>query len=183
MKNVIIVAIYFTAFMLVSACSPESATLYSQKPPEPVPVYTPPPEPVIPPDTVVGRQEFKWISEDGGQSQLDFNPQVDILFVIDNSDSMKSAQDNLFRNVDQFTSNIAKNKMIDYHIGAVSVWDSSERYARDKKDSYQIGDLRFIKNGQSQQSGTRRFVTKVDGSSILAATLKIGVVPYESRRS
>lgn len=173
MRNLIIIAIYFSAFMLVSACSPESVSLRAEKPLVDHRVAVPE---SAPPEI----QKFEWITEDGGQSQLDFNPQVDILFVTDNSDSMKSAQENLIRNIDRFTAGILKNKMIDYHIGVISVWDSSERYLKTKKDGYEIGDLRFIRNSQGQTAKNRRFVAKSDNNSkLIAATLNIGVTPYE----
>ncbi|KYG60437.1 hypothetical protein AZI85_13295 [Bdellovibrio bacteriovorus] len=172
MRNLVIVAIYFTAFMLVSACSPESATLRVERPLVEEQVQ-------IPQYDQIPAQTFEWITEDGGQSQFDFNPEVDILFVTDNSDSMKTAQDNLLRNIDRFTAGILKNKMIDYHIGVISVWDSSDRYAQTKKDIYQIGDLRYIKNTQGQTSQSRRFVAKSDNNSkLIASTLNIGVTPY-----
>ncbi|KYG64239.1 hypothetical protein AZI87_13440 [Bdellovibrio bacteriovorus] len=172
MRNLVIVAIYFTAFMLVSACSPESATLKVERPLVEEQVQ-------IPQYEQIPAQTFEWITEDGGQSQFDFNPEVDILFVTDNSDSMKTAQDNLLRNIDRFTAGILKNKMIDYHIGVISVWDSSDRYAQTKKDIYQIGDLRHIKNPQGQTSQSRRFVAKSDNNSkLIASTLNIGVTPY-----
>lgn len=172
MRNLVIVAIYFTAFMLVSACSPESATLKVERPLAEEQVQ-------IPQYEQIPAQTFEWITEDGGQSQFDFNPEVDILFVTDNSDSMKTAQDNLLRNIDRFTAGILKNKMIDYHIGVISVWDSSDRYAQTKKDIYQIGDLRHIKNPQGQTSQSRRFVAKSDNNSkLIASTLNIGVTPY-----
>lgn len=172
MRNLVIIAIYMSAFMLVSACSPESATLKVERPLEQ-------PEVQIPQYENIPAQTFEWVTEDGGQSQLDFNPQVDILFVTDNSDSMKSAQENLVRNIDRFTAGILRNKMIDYHIGVISVWDSSERYAQTKKDQYQIGDLRFIKNQKGQTAQNRRFVAKSDGNSkLIAPTLNIGVTPY-----
>lgn len=173
MRNLIIIAIYMSAFMLVSACSPESATLKVEKP-------IVQPEVKIPQYEHIPSQTFSWITEDGGQSQLDFNPQVDILFVTDDSDSMKSAQENLTRNIDKFTAGILKNKMIDYHIGVISVWDSTERYLKAKKDQYQIGDLRFVKNSQGQSASNRRFVAKSDNNSkLIAPTLNIGVTPYE----
>ncbi|WP_374028843.1 hypothetical protein [Bdellovibrio bacteriovorus] len=172
MRNVIIVAIYVTAYMLVSACSPESATLRAEKP-------LIQPEVIIPQYEKTAPQTFEWITEDGGQSQLEFNPQVDILFVTDNSDSMKSAQENLIRNIDKFTAGILKNRMIDYHIGVISVWDSSDRYTQTKKDQYQMGDLRLIKNTKGQTSTTRRFVAKRDQNpALIAASLHIGVTPY-----
>ncbi|MEK2645132.1 hypothetical protein [Bdellovibrio sp. BCCA] len=172
MRSLVVICIYMSALMLVAACSPESATLKVERPlvqPEvQIPQYE---KPIIKP--------AEWITEDGGQSQLDFNPQVDILFVTDNSDSMKSAQENLVRNIDKFTAGVLKNRMIDYHVGVISVWDSSDRYIQMKKDQYQIGDLRFIKNSQGQSASNRRFVAKSDNNSkLIASTLNIGVTPY-----
>lgn len=165
----LLIPMFLVFSLLISACSPESASLSAEKPLEETHVQVPPREqfPV---------QGIQWITEDGGQSQLDFNPQVDILFVTDNSDSMKSAQENLVRNIDRFTAGIVKNKMIDYHIGVISVWDSSDRYLQNKKDPYQIGDLRHIKSSKVQNVN-RRFVTKND-KGFLASTLNIGVTPY-----
>ncbi|XGC82200.1 hypothetical protein ACES2L_06845 [Bdellovibrio bacteriovorus] len=169
MRNLIIAAIYIGAFLLVSACSPESVSLRAEKPLHDELV-------VVPQMEHVPEQTFEWITEDGGQSQLEFNPRVDILFVVDNSDSMKSAQENLVKNIDGFTARITKNKMIDYHIGVMSVWDSSERYAKANANSYQIGELRLVKGGRNQNY---RFVTKADGKGVLASTLNIGVAPFE----
>lgn len=170
MRSFIIIAIYISAALLAAACSPESASLVSQQ---------------TLPDVLVDRrtpvdpeqQVFDWVQEDGGQSQLDFNPQLDILFVIDNSESMKATQENLFKNMDQFTRGITKNKMIDYHIGAISVWDSSDKYVN-AGQKYGIGELRYIKDGRGQNYN-RRYVVKTDSRDILASTLKIGAVPLK----
>ncbi|ASD65007.1 hypothetical protein [Bdellovibrio bacteriovorus] len=170
MKQIIALCIYTSALMLVTACSPESPGLMVQQDPIPeTPVE-------IPQYEMPAQQEFKWITEDGGQSQLDFNPQVDILFVTDNSESMKSAQENLVRNLDRFTNGINKNAMIDYQIGVISTWDSSERFSATKKDKYGIGELRHIKDGKSQNYN-KRFVTKKE-KHLLASTLDLGVAPY-----
>lgn len=170
MRHLIVAAIYLGALALFTACSPESASLQTARPLEPQTVE-------VPQYDHIPTQTFEWITEDGGQSQLDFNPKVDILFVTDNSESMKSAQENLVKNIDRFTAGIVKNKMIDYHIGTVSVWDSSERYLSTKKDSYEIGDLRFIQDSR-KQNFNRRFVTKSE-KHLLASSLAIGVVPYD----
>jgi hypothetical protein len=151
----------------LAACSPESGSLVASKPyaqPTP-PTYAPVPE-----------QKSGWITEDGGQSQLDFNPQVDILFVSDNSDSMKSAQANLVRNIDKFADGIIKNKMVDYHIGVVSSWDSSERFLTTKKDQYGLGELHFVKDSKNQTIN-KRFVSRTE-KDLMASTLDIGVASY-----
>lgn len=172
MKHLTVLCIYVAAFALLSACSPQSSDIKAQMPlPEQTPVK-------IPVYDKISAQDFKWISEDGGQSQFDFNPQVDILFVMDNSDSMKSHQENLNRNIDRFTSGLMKNKMIDFHIGVVATWDSTERFARLKKDSYKNGELHYVKSNNGK-SINERYFTKADiGKNSLATTIAIGVTPY-----
>lgn len=49
-----------------------------------------------------------------------FNTSLDILFVIDDSGSMGTHQDNLAKNIPQFTDEIFKTKFLDYHIGVIS---------------------------------------------------------------
>jgi len=49
-----------------------------------------------------------------------FNPSVDILFVIDDSGSMWTHQNNLRVNADLFTAGLLNNKFVDYHIGVIS---------------------------------------------------------------
>ncbi len=154
------------ATSLFAACSPETASMSAQQPT---------PQPAPPTYDRIAEQKAVWITEDGGNSQLDFNPQVDILFITDNSDSMKGAQANLVRNMDKFSDGILRNKMIDYHIGVVSTWDSSERFATAKKDQYGIGELRFIKDSKNQ-SFNKRFVTRTE-KDLMASTLDIGVAP------
>lgn len=157
--------------LLIWSCSPKSQSLMT----EPVikeekvdiPKYDPVPE-----------QQFNWITEDGGQSQLEFNPRIDILFVTDNSDSMKTAQDNLKRNITKFTAGMVQNRMIDYHIGVVSTWDSSERALAAKKDSYQVGDLRHTKDAKGTLYKDRYLTRKTATPAVLASSIHIGVTPY-----
>jgi len=61
---------------------------------------------------------------DGGDVQIEFNPQVDILFVLDNSGSMRDHQTRLAANVDKFIEAFGRDELIDYHVGIVSVSDS-----------------------------------------------------------
>ena len=53
-----------------------------------------------------------------------YNPRVDILFVIDNSRSMKEDILTLRRNIRTFADKLSENSVMDYHIGAVTVFDS-----------------------------------------------------------
>lgn len=170
MKQTFILGISLLALTMMAACSPAGVGLVSEDPIV---------QPEIPQFEPVELPNIGWITEDGGQTQLDFNPQVDILFVTDNSDSMRVAQENLVKNLDRFTAGISSNKAIDYHIGVVSTWDSSERFIKNKKDNYGIGELRFIKDAKGNTHTSKRFVTKAESSSVLASTLKIGVAAYE----
>ncbi|MGZ3797760.1 MAG: hypothetical protein ACXVB1_15425 [Pseudobdellovibrionaceae bacterium] len=165
MKNSVFFMIMFLSSLM--GCSPQTASMTASKP------YAQPTPPTFP---TVPEQKAGWITEDGGQSQLNFNPQVDILFLTDNSDSMKSAQENLVHNIDKFADGIVKNKMVDYHIGVVSTWDSSERFLTTKKDPYSIGELRFIKDSKNQTLN-KRFVSRAE-SDLMASTLNIGVASY-----
>jgi len=166
-KNLIL---SLTAISSLIACSPKTATIYGERAlPQPVQAQAPKYAP-IPPDKI------QWITVDGGQGDLDFNPQVDILFVIDNSDSMKDAEANLTRNINSFASSLKKNKMIDYHIGVTSVWDSTPRYVNNKNNIYGVGELRSVKTS-SGQTKPERFVTRADADD-LASTLNIGVAAY-----
>jgi hypothetical protein len=169
-ENVKTPIIYATLLMtttLLAACSPQTASMVATKP------YAQPTPPSFAP---VAEQKSGWITEDGGQSQLDFNPQVDILFLTDNSDSMKSAQANLVHNIYKFADGIIRNKMVDYHIGVVSTWDSSDRFLTTKKDKYGLGELRFVKNSKNQ-SFNKRFVTRTE-KDWMASTLDIGVASF-----
>lgn len=168
MNHLTAAAIYIAALLLFAACSPESSSYISQRPVQNETIESPKYD-------KLPEQTFSWVTLDGGQSQLDFNPQLDILFVTDNSESMKGAQENLFKNMDKFTRSITKNKMIDYHVGVISTWDGSEAYIK-ANQKYGIGELRYIKDGKGQ-SYNRRFAIKTDSKDILASTLKIGAVP------
>ena len=53
-------------------------------------------------------------------ANVEFDPRVDILFVVDDSGSMGSHQQNLSNNITSFTNEIQKNKILDYHIGVLT---------------------------------------------------------------
>lgn len=57
-----------------------------------------------------------------------FNPKVDILFVIDDSGSMGGEQGSLALNIPKFIGEIQKSSILDYHIGVTS--STYDSYAR-----------------------------------------------------
>lgn len=80
---------------------------------------------------------------------VSFNPKVDILFVVDDSGSMDSHQNNLSRNIRLFTQEIQKTTFLDYHIGVVttSMDGASARYC-DRTGGYgarACGDGRLVR--------------------------------------
>lgn len=52
--------------------------------------------------------------------KLQLKPKADILFVVDDSGSMKSAQTLLSENISLFTAAMNKSKYLDYHIGVIT---------------------------------------------------------------
>lgn len=185
-NSVWILAVAGFLLMGFTACSPENASIRARR--DIVQEFKPIERPVIPEDqllppdnTVIPEfpaEPIVWITQDGGQRQFEFNPKTDILFVIDNSESMKAAQENLSRNINRFVEGFRKNRMVDFRIGVISVWDTSERYAQGKKDPYSAGELRLIKDAQGRDLKAR-YVSRFQGyEAALARTLKIGIVPY-----
>lgn len=105
-------------------------------------------------------------------AKLAFKPQVDILFVIDNSDSMVKHQEKLKANIDKFVSAFETNKRIDFHIGVTTVWDSRRFGPIVKEGFHPLGALYPVAGSPSQT-----FVTRAPGyMRVLGETLKIGVV-------
>jgi hypothetical protein len=89
-------------FLLLSACAPSN-------PKRQPPVRT-----------------FSATEETAQEETADFNSKVDILFVIDNSTSMKEEQANLVKNIDEFAKAFSKNTTLDFHIGVLTVFDSGK---------------------------------------------------------
>jgi hypothetical protein len=127
------------------------------------------------------------------------SPKVDILMVIDNSDSMLDEQNDLGRNIDRFTTGLAANSGIDFHIAAVSVWDSIT--FKDMIKDYGPGELRRLKrpDGGAMPDEFGRFVssranydeylskagfklgTEPGWLQVLRASMKIGTEAYNEK--
>ncbi|MBX2993866.1 MAG: VWA domain-containing protein [Bdellovibrionaceae bacterium] len=93
MKRLLSVLVF--GFLALGACSPEANHLI--------------PKP---------NDQNEKVDTDGGTEV--FDPQVDILFVVDDSGSMSTHQTNLIRNIDRFLAAFTKRANIDYHIGVVN---------------------------------------------------------------
>jgi hypothetical protein len=114
---------------------------------------------------------------------LKFDPRVDILFVIDNSASMAPHQANLRRNINKFVNSIARTKVIDFHIGVTTIYDSV-RYGSIVQKTCG-GKINYLDNGElTPLQGlatpiTERFVSRKQGFvNVLEQTLNVGVSPF-----
>jgi len=144
-----------------------------EAPPAPVhPKVQIPEAPPAPQNAKVDRDQINWIQILGDQAQLALNPKVDILFISDNSGSMKEVQANLGRNIAKFAG--AFQLKVDYRVGILSVWDSSPKFVNNPKRKYDIGELRRVKdaNGRTLE---KRYLTREAGKAALSSTINIGI--------
>lgn len=81
-------------------------------------------------------------SEIASYGEGTITPDVDILFVVDDSGSMSAHQDQLATNIELFTKEIFKLKFIDFHIGVIStsMWGSGSKGSRGRL----YGNPKFI---------------------------------------
>lgn len=163
MKKTILAAV----FLALGACSPTDAPL------------------VAPP------ADYGLVESTAKGTSMKFDPQVDILFIIDNSASMKSHQDNLIRNIKEFVRGIADTSVIDFHIGVTTIWDS-HRYGNLSDQVHQtcggvtnwepIGSLKALTAPSGKEALLKtqdaRFVSGRNGLiDVLSSTLNVGIEP------
>ncbi|HMN67287.1 MAG TPA: hypothetical protein PKC28_01990 [Bdellovibrionales bacterium] len=113
------------------------------------------------------------VAVEGEKTQV-FDPKVDILFVIDDSKSMKAHQTKLSKSVKSFVNKLATVKKIDYHIGYTLSWDRT-RYGSvvpevcpDGKRNWQpAGSLEpLLGPAELLPKDGRRFVTRDDAGHL-----------------
>lgn len=127
-------------------------------------------------------------------------PMLDLLFVIDDSNSMEPHQNNLAAAMKSFTDELSKLNLLDYRIGVTSIYDSkryfkqqqvgSDRYEQGisewsrteagRRNFYRLGRLLPFKNTRTGQLDLNtRFATPETDLRDLEATLKIGAQVFE----
>lgn len=77
-------------------------------------------------------ESFDAVTVEGNFTSAASDPQINILFVVDNSGSMKPYQEKLAENIELFANEFFDNARLDYRIGVVPVYDS--RYLNDKTE-------------------------------------------------
>lgn len=128
-------------------------------------------------------EKFQEITLEGGETKSIEEPKVNILFVVDNSGSMKAHQEKLKANIDQFADKFFNNARIDYKIGVVPVYD--RRYLNDKKvyvpsgvrKMNAFGELVNLKDKDGQALEGQTFITREtpDAKAVLKNTVAMGV--------
>lgn len=110
---------------------------------------------------------------------------MDILFVVDTSQSMCAKQGKMRDNVMSFVKGFLKNRKIDFHIGVTATWDSKLYPAGGDGRVFKNGELRPVRSGgrilKDQNGQALRFVTP-DTPNLqrtLAETLYIGFEPFD----
>lgn len=154
--------------VFMSACAPTSPELVKLPPPPPTPAPTP--KPYMGPETVSASKAI--------DQEIQLTPKVDILFVMDTSESMKPHIERLHKNVDQFISAFRRRHDIDFHIGVVTVWDDEERFT--SRATWPLGKLRPLKDLKrpSYEFPGPQYVKRIGNwVSVLAGTLKVDYHP------
>lgn len=102
---------------------------------------------------------------------------MDILFVVDTSQSMCSDQAAMKKNINHFVKLFLQNDKIDFHIGVTVTWDS--RLYGNAVRKFKNGELRPV----AGQGNNVRFVTPKTKNleATLANTLYVGFEPFDKQ--
>ncbi len=191
--------------ILVLGCKPKNPNLYGVVKPETPPVakkYTgqtsfegqkPAQQPIPEGTKVVPRPPPPPEPEPARYTQVDseiFKPKVDILFMMDPSDSMKDDQKKLRDNFAVFSRNfLSKKDFLNFHVGVVTAWDSIS-FGNQQKDC-EMGQLRPLGGMRGPFKGSCQaakseipYVTNETAANqdqlntILSSTISFGVEPF-----
>lgn len=168
--------------LLVSACDTTSKTMWE------LPTTTELPKGEVPDAPDYTPKTFSQADGKARGEGLKYDPRVDILFVIDNSESMTVHQANLRRNINKFVNALGKTKVIDFQIGVTTVYDSS-RYGSEVKKTCG-GVINYLDNGELNPlkgvngAPVERFVTRREGYiQVLEQTLNVGIAKFKNAKS
>jgi len=128
-------------------------------------------------------EKFEKIEIAAGETKKIQTPKVNVLFVVDNSGSMKDHQETLRKNIGTFADAFINTPRIDYKIGVVPVYDS--RYLNDdhiyptagRRQMNPLGELVALKNADGSLVGSVPYVTRntPNAKEVLKSTVALGV--------
>ncbi|MGE3974581.1 MAG: hypothetical protein AB7F59_08660 [Bdellovibrionales bacterium] len=117
-------------------------------------------------------------------SEVEVNSKLDILFVIDDSNSMGPHQKNMSDNISEFVKAFGKNNLIDFHIGITKVFDSEIQLRKEENRTSrqvkitpagQLLPLKAPKGLEESIKGQPPYITKATPNylKVLEASLKV----------
>lgn len=97
-------------------------------------------------------------------TRVSFNPRVDIMFVVDDSGSMSTHQQNLSKNIQLFTAGIQSNQILDYNIGVITT--SMDSFGRTRGGGQLVGTPTYVSRSTpgGMQTLARNLLVGTDGS-------------------
>ncbi|MBC7465504.1 MAG: hypothetical protein H7256_05885 [Bdellovibrio sp.] len=123
-----------------------------------------------------------FVTLEASKTQAAADPKVNVLFVVDNSGSMKSYQEKLSKNMRLFSDKFFTNARIDYRIGVVPIYDS--KYLNDKtvyrsgvRKMNALAELVSLKGLTAEDDQKQLFITRktLNPKQVLEQTVAIGV--------
>ena len=147
------------------------------------------------------------IQEQAGLQNTTLSPKVDVLMVVDNSESMEIKQQFLVKYIQYFTNALSSNKTLDIHLGVMPIYDgvrygsaggykdflnepfavtSDVPFDMDKQEGFYVrGAMRGLVDPSTgkRSSGDPRFFTHVgsDNISQINATLRVGIDHFSAK--
>lgn len=109
---------------------------------------------------------------------ISYNPQLDILFVLDNSKSMTEEIKYLKSNISSFVDKFANNSIIDWHIGVTYVHDSI-RYNDEivKKTNPNTGKIQYYNAGELIPVNGVKFIDRSHSKKDLETLFDVKTAP------
>lgn len=127
-------------------------------------------------------EKHAFVTIEAEKQQTLADPKVNILFVVDNSGSMKNYQEKLAKNMQLFSKHFFATSRIDYKIGVVPVYDS--KYLNDKtvyrsgvRKMNALGELVPLKGLATDDNQQQLFITRntKNPKDVLQQTVALGV--------
>ncbi|OYZ23096.1 MAG: hypothetical protein B7Y39_06295 [Bdellovibrio sp. 28-41-41] len=127
-------------------------------------------------------EKFSEVTAEVTQEAVLPDPKVNIIFVVDNSGSMKGYQAKMAANIQLFAETFFENSRVDYRIGVVPVYDS--KYLNDKtvyvpsgvRKMNALGELVTLKGADGKNIPDQLFITRdtPNPKEVLKNTVMIG---------
>ena len=126
-------------------------------------------------------ETFSAVTLEAERTQSIKDPKVNILFVVDNSGSMKAYQEKFPRNMKLFIDRFLKESRLDYKIGVVPIYDSKYLndqtiYRSGKRKMNALGELVSLKGLAADEKPGQVFITRdtKDAENVFLQTVQIG---------